>query len=303
MNIFSHFRRRRHDEGFILVLGGGGGRGLAHLGVLEVLQERHLKPDAIVGTSMGALVGAMYGLQPDAEQCIEQTLSFLKSDMFVKVKLPVMSQSIDEAWYDRLVAFAHQSLLFAKVVNGISVADVALLSKIVAFFCDGHDFADLKIPVYVTAVHYPTGECRLFSQADKVSLTKAVAASMAIPSVFDPVLIQGERYVDGGVVSEIPVVEAKSIAHPRQCVVAINVGARPSENFEAKNILEMMDWSINTKSLYLRAHSKNYADILIEPLVGFTQWHDFSKPEDEIEKGRQAARQMLPTLLRRLGRS
>ena len=73
MTFWKQLFSRKGDKGFILALGGGGGRGLAHLGVLDVLEEHKLKPDAIVGTSIGAMFGAMYAMQPDAKAVIERT--------------------------------------------------------------------------------------------------------------------------------------------------------------------------------------------------------------------------------------
>jgi NTE family protein len=108
--------------------------------------------------------------------------------------------------------------------------------------------------------------------------------------------------VDGGLASELPAREARMIAAPDQFVVAVNVGARPSPEEEPANVLAMVDWATRIKALYLRRYEKQCADVLIEPLVGFTQWHDFSNPDAEIEKGREAGRAMAPEILRRLGR-
>lgn len=92
------------------------------------------------------------------------------------------------------------------------------------------------------------------------------------------------------------------MASANQFVIAVNVGSRPHPDEEPKNVIAMLDWATRIKSLYLRQYKKAYADVLIEPLVGFTQWHDFSHPEAEIEKGRQAALEQLPEIMRKLGR-
>jgi len=125
---------------------------------------------------------------------------------------------------------------------------------------------------------------------------------MAIPGVFDPVKISGQKFVDGGVASDLPAREAQMVASPDQLVLAVNVGSRPSENNEPTNVYGMLDWTTQVKSLYLRKYNKTFADVLIEPLVGFTQWHDFSNPEQEIEKGRQAALEKMPELIDKLNR-
>lgn len=92
------------------------------------------------------------------------------------------------------------------------------------------------------------------------------------------------------------------VARADQLVLAVNVGARPRPDIEPKNVYGMLDWTTQVKSLYLRQANKRFADVIIEPLVGFTQWNDFSNIEQEIEKGRQAAMERMPELLEKLGR-
>jgi len=124
----------------------------------------------------------------------------------------------------------------------------------------------------------------MFSPDLDVVLARAIAASMAIPGVFDPVVIHGERFVDGSLASELPAKEAKMMASANQFVIAVNVGSRPHPDEEPKNVIAMLDWATRIKSLYLRQYKKAYADVLIEPLVGFTQWHDFPIRKRKLKK-------------------
>jgi len=290
------WKATKKPSGFVLALGGGGSRGLAHLGVLEVLEEHGLKPDAVVGTSIGALFASMYALEPDANKLHARVISFLGSDDFGKLKMPEIGDASDKnnTWLARLGAAARQSVWLTRAATGIAVADVNYLVEMANILCSERDFSDVKIPLYVTAVSFPCGDCHIFSKGD---LARSVAASMAIPGVFNPLEIDGERYVDGGLASELPAKEARMIAKSEQLVVAVNVGARPSEYDEPSNVIGMLDWSTRIKALYLRQYKKDFADVLIEPLVGFTQWNDFSNPEQEIERGRQAALEQMPKLI------
>lgn len=285
---------------FILALGGGGGRGLAHLGVLEVLEEHKLKPSAIIGTSIGALFGAMYALHPSVRDVRKEVESFLRSDAFVHLDLPVLDEAdaTDTSWLSRLTSAARQSVLYARAATDTAVANVEDLVDVVGTLCRGSDFSEAEIPLYITAVRFPSGECHLFSQGD---LLKAVAASMAIPGVFSPIEINGDLYVDGGLASELPAREATMIAKKNEIVVAVNVGTRPDPKLKPSHVISMLDWSTRVKSLYLRRYERGFADVLIEPLVAETEWHDFSNPEQEIERGREAAHQMMPELMKQLG--
>jgi len=290
---------KERKTGFVLALGGGGGRGLAHLGVLEVLEEHQLRPDAIVGSSIGALFGAMYAIQPDAQAVTARAMDILASESFNSLELPVLAEADiqDQSWLSRLTAAARQTMLFTRAATDRSIVDTEVLIHIAKTFAGGESFADALIPLHVTVVQFPSGECHLFSRETGASLPSAIAASMAIPGVFEPVEISGKKYVDGGVVSELPSKEARMVATSSQLVVAVNVGARPRADVEPTNVYGMLDWTAQIKSLYLRKYATEYADVLIEPLVAFTQWHDFSNPEQEIDKGRQAALEMMPKLI------
>jgi len=306
MNLLERIFEARTEKknGFVLALGGGGGRGLAHLGVLDVLEEHHLKPDAIVGSSIGALFGAMYAITPDAKLVIQRAAAILASETFSKLDLPTLDEADtqDQGWLSKLSAAAKQTLLYTRAATERSVADTDALVDIAFAFCGGESFKDAKIPMYVTAVEFPSGECHLFSLHSDAKLPCAIAASMAIPGVFDPVNIGAQKFVDGGVASDLPAMEAQMIASSDQLVLAVNVGARPSEDNEPSNVYGMLDWTTQVKSLYLRKYNKTFADVLIEPLVAFKQWHDFSNPEQEIEKGRQAALEKMPELIEKLNR-
>ncbi len=293
---------KKRDKGFVLALGGGGGRGLAHLGVLDVLEEHRLRPDAIVGSSIGSLFGAMYAIEPDAKKVIGKAKEVLASELFSRLTLPNLEEADqqDGSWLSRLTAAARQSILFTKAATDRAVADTDALIEVAETFCGGESFHDARIPLYITAVRFPSGECHLFSKDTDVKLACAIAASMAIPGVFDPVTVGGEKFVDGGLAAELPSKEARMVANADELVVGVNVGARPRPDVEPKNVYGMLDWSIQIKSLYLRQSKRSYCDVLIEPLVGFTQWHDFSNPDQEIQKGRDAALEKMPELIEKL---
>ncbi len=296
--------RQKKKTGFVLALGGGGGRGLAHLGVLDILEQHKLTPDAIVGSSIGALFGSMYAMNPDAKAVIHHACSILQSDKFSKLGLPAIegAGAQDQSWLARLSSAARQTLMYTKAATELALADTDALVDIVFAFCGGESFHDVKIPLYVTAVEFPGGDCNLFSANSDVKLPCAVAASMAIPGVFEPLMIGGKKYVDGGVASDLPAKEAQMVANSDQLVLAVNVGARPREDMEPVNVFGMRDWAAQIQALYLRKYNKTFSDVLIEPLVGFTQWQDFSNVEQEIEKGRQAALEKMPELIHQLKR-
>jgi len=296
---FSRLLPSRYN-GFVLALGGGGGRGLAHLGVLTAMEERQLRPDAIIGVSIGALFGAMYALEPDAAAVKKRALTFLQSDTMANLQLPQLQQGDDDngSFFDRWMALGRQSLLYMRAATDIALMDAELLITTADYLCSSHHFSDTQIPFSCTAVSFPQGGCEVFDQGD---LVHCVAASMAIPGIFSPVEVDGSLFVDGGMASEIPSMEARNRAADNQCVVAVNVGSKPSSAIFPSHMLGMLDWASLVKSYYLRRYDKEHAEVLIEPLVGDVQWDDFSHPEDEIARGYAAAEEKLDQLSALLG--
>ncbi|MCG6938116.1 MAG: patatin-like phospholipase family protein [Gammaproteobacteria bacterium] len=289
----------RNNKEFILALGGGGGRGLAHLGVIQALEEHDLKPTAIVGTSIGALFGGMYALTGSIEIVIERVRVVLTSEAFSHLELPHLTEAetTDHTWLGKLTAAARESVLYTRAATGSFLTDSAALLDIINNLCDGKGFADLKIGLHITSVRFPSGETEIFSRGD---LTKVIAASMAIPGVFEPININEQFFVDGGLACELPAKEAKMIAKPEQLVVAVDVGARPNPNKKPDTVIGMLDWAIRIKAYYLRQYKAQYADLIIDPMPGFRQWNDFSHPDQEIERGRQSAMEQIPNLIEML---
>ncbi len=298
----SLWRRFFRPRGFVLVLGGGGARGLAHLGVLQALEEEGLRPARIVGVSIGALFGALYAQRPDAGALIRRTLDLLGSDAFERLRLPEppAGEPEDEGWLARLSAVSRRLFVSTRLGTARAVADTEALLALMETLFGGAAFGDLAIPLSVLAVSFPSGEPATFGPPG-MPLARAVAASMALPGVFEPIAIGEERYLDGGLAGDLPIAHAREAAEGRP-VVAVNVGARPRPDREPGNVYEMLDWALQVRALHLRRMAKREADALIEPLPGFRQWNDFSDPEREIARGYEAAREAMPRLLSRIRR-
>ncbi len=157
-----------------LALGGGGSLGLAHLGILRVLEENNIQIDCISGSSIGAVVGAHYSLYKDLNRLEEDAFSFIKENRFSLFNVETVIERKDR------------------------------IKKIELFFDDvfgDHKFEDCKIPFACNALDLESGETVFLN---KGSLKKAVLASMSIPGVFDPVFYWGNWLVDGGFLDPIP---------------------------------------------------------------------------------------------------
>ncbi len=211
-----------------LVLSGGGTRGFAHLGAIKALEEEGITPDIISGVSAGSIVGALYADQQDAEEALKALIS--KNLMgFLKLMIPT----------DGLLKMTGFEKTLRKTLSA-------------------RTFEDLKIPLIIHAVNINTTE---YTRFDKGDLIQAIKASSSIPIVFPPVEIDGQQYLDGGLLNNFPVEPIKDSC---ETIIGINVNPLGPEN----NVKGLKKIAIRSFHLTMRNHAesrKYMCDIYIEP--------------------------------------
>jgi NTE family protein len=253
---------------FALVLGGGGARGLAHIGVLEVLEQAGLKPDLIIGCSAGAIVGSLYASRLDTK--------WLKSILLPKN---------------------------ASHFLGFQVSDfpVALLSNVgLEKFLQQHlgnkRFQDLQIPFVAVATNLQTGRLTPFFTGPVV---KPVLASSAIPGAFNPVELYNTYYVDGGVADPVPVQTARDLH--AQFVLAVEVPQKLSSEPPA-NMLDVMWRSLIINYSVLSKQNASKADLVIEVPIADVGMFSDDRNINLYLLGREKAIEALPEIQRRLAK-
>lgn len=249
-----------------LALGGGGAKGLAHIGVLEVLQENEIPIGVIAGTSMGALIGGMYALENDIDVVYEYVRQTIDGKL-----LPV----------------------FFDMPQGGGFSSGTRALKLIDAFVDKKTFKQTKIPFVATATDVKTGSAVTL---DDGPLATAIRASISYPPVFDPVRAGKRLLVDGGIVAEVPVAQARALGVDR--VIAVNVDNDYRFNDE-KNMTPAALSRLSLKLLMrsVAAYSSADADIVVTPKVGdISVWMDFGKLDDIILRGRKAAEKALPQI-------
>lgn len=246
-----------------VVLGSGGARGYAHIGVLEVLENMGIQPDLIVGTSAGSIVGSIYASGKTSQQLRQIALDMKPND--------VRDIKID------LKGF----------FEGKKVQDY--VNKQV-----GHvPLQDLKIPMYVVATALQQGQRVVFNYGDT---GQAVRASVSIPSMFIPTKIAGIEYVDGGLVSPVPVHVARELG--ADIVIAVDILAQPI-NTETNNVWGLFNQNINIMQNRLAAEELKDADVVIQPnLREKSHIFDVRGREMTMQAGKDAATQQIEQLTR-----
>lgn len=275
------------DHALVLALSGGGARGLSHIGVLQALEREGIKPDLVTGTSMGALVGAMYCLHGTSKDLERITGVVIESEEFQRFGLDeiVASQANDggpkslEEWGSQVRRF----WAFSKMVRKQAIVESELLEDVLRNMLGNATFNDLKIPFVAIATDLISGQD---VHLVKGSLAKAVQASSALPGVFPPVKMGRMLLVDGGVTKNVPIPDKDEIPVPHKVIVVdvMRSLADKGPYSSGVDILSRTDWitMIHLNQFYLKM-----ADLVLVPQVRSIHWADFSGYRKIVQAGRE----------------
>jgi len=277
-----------------LALGGGGARGLAHIGVLKVLEREKIQVDLIVGTSMGAIVGAMYAQLKDAAAVEAKVLSFVDEFLRKRQWLNILSNNKSETRQSLLVElsnYVQKRYLGFKALTRISLETKNSLYDPLRKVLIDNDIEDNAIPFAAVAIDLLKGIPRVFSRGPIID---AVYASSAIEGVFPPLERDGMLLADGGPVNITPVQVAKELGAQRVIAVDVHQRIRKAEKFA--NGLEVIMRADNIGLDRLRQIELSLADVVISPNVRSIHWANFYKARECIRRGQQAARVAMPDI-------
>jgi len=245
-----------------LALGGGGAKGLAHIGVIKVLEKYGIPIDFIAGTSMGALVGGWYATRKKIK--ILETL-FLEID-------DSETYSMNHVMRER---------------KGVLFRDKDVMRRLESALQD-LTFTDCQIPFAVVATDVATGERVIINEG---RLADAVRASVSLPLIFKPVKRDGRLLMDGGFVDPVPADVVREMG--ADFVIAVDVSSRwlnvSEANLEVKDIPATMSEVFSAVEYQVAKLILKYADIILRPAVLNYDWLAFNKAEEIIEKGRDEA--------------
>ena len=258
---FKNLKKDAKKPIIALVLGSGGARGYAHIGAIEILEKNNIHPDFIVGTSAGSIVGSLYASGKNSSELREIALNLKAND--------VRDVTLDKKGF----------------FEGKKVED--FINKEV----NNTPLQSLKIPMYVIATELKEGKKVVFNYGNT---GQAVRASVAIPSMFIPTKIGDDEYVDGGLVSPVPVDVAKKLG--ADIVIAVDILAQPVHT-ETSNIWGLFNQNINIMQKHLAQEELKGADIVIQPdLREKVHIFDVSGREITMLAGQNAAQKVMPEI-------
>ena len=243
-----------------LALGSGGARGLAHIGVIQVLEEHEVSIDVVAGSSIGSLVGALYGSGNDGE-----ALHLIASNATLLKIMPLFDPSLRHGF-----------------LGGTK------LERLIKTFVGGRRVEDCRIPLAVIATDLRSGEVVIFREGD---LSSVVRASISVPWVFRPVKIDGRLLADGGLSMPVPAEPVRDIG--ADVVIAVDLDwERPVSDpsgVQEPGAREMGNTSLALLRRHLAAQDARYADVVVRPRFGReVRWDGFLDPEELVSRGREA---------------
>jgi NTE family protein len=236
-----------------LALGGGAARGFAHIGVIQALEESGIRPDLVVGTSAGSLVAALYASGKTSAELIQLA--------------DAMDESAITDW-----AFPGRGLIRGEA-----------LARFVRQHTAGKTLEQMPLPLGIVATDLDSGAPILFQRGDP---GVAVRASSAVPAVFQPVRIGTREYVDGGLVSPVPVRFARQMG--AELVIAVDISAAPEGNATG-DPMRMLLQTFAIMGRSINGFELRDADVVLRPRLPGVSGADFAARKRVIQAGREAA--------------
>jgi len=262
MALFSFLKKKRS---ITLVLGGGSARGIAHIGVLKVLERERIPIDMIVGTSMGALIGASYALG-------------ISLDHMEKIACAFTTNKLLDPAVPRMGLLAGKRL-----------------EAVVKEITENKGFSDCRIPLAVVATDIERNEEIVYREGD---LSKVIRASCSWPGIFNPVRIDGRLMVDGGVKNSVPTKIAKELNS--DYILAVDVGFCVKRG-KIENIFQMILQSFQIMGHELNKYQAREADGTIEVDLGDIDQTAFNRARESIKIGYAAAEAQIGSIKESLG--
>lgn len=264
----SLFREQPKAPVVALVLGSGAARGFAHIGVIKALEAQGIRPNLVLGSSAGSVIAALY------------------ASGYSALELNRIGLNLDEA------ALADWAYPFAGRFGGLIKGDA--LQTMVNREVQNRSIEQMTIPLGIVATELQTGKGVLFRRGDT---GLAVRASCAVPGVFQPALIQGREYVDGGLVAPVPVRYAHEMG--ANFVIAVNISS-DTTSFNSTGTLGLLQQTINIMQHSINQYELARADVVITPQLKQMGSADFRSRNAAILAGELAAKEKIAEIKDRL---
>jgi len=269
-----------------LALGGGGARGLAHIGVLRVLEKEGIKPRAIAGCSIGSLIGGLYAYYGNSEKVEKFILEAIKNPVFRVLgfdKLEGYNKNDSRNYFEHFLDYLGERIKAIMALERIAYFEGAQADEVFRILPD--------VPIEKFRIKYSAVATDLISGREinitSGSLRQAIRASSTIPGIFPPVKLDGHLLIDGSATDTIPAGKLRNLGADR--VIAVDVSHDLKSASGPRNVYDVMFRTEAITSHHLSRLRLKEADIVIVPDVKHLSWTDFSRSDEIIKAGETAA--------------
>lgn len=276
-----------------LALGGGGARGLAHIGVLKTLEKHHIPINLISGTSIGAVIAGLYAIYGNSQKIEEIASNWINSEVYRKLNVDFLrkvEQGETVTWRRKIFDLARDFYILALTRKKESILKPEVVEEVINSLFPDIDISDCKVPLAIVA-------CDLISLDEVVftrgSLRKAVQASMSIPGIFPPIRIGDKLLVDGGAANIIPTQILRKMGADLVIASEINSVLPPVSAKDDLVGIKLASRANYITSKLLWEEKLKHADIVISPQVKTIHWANFKKGDFCIRKGEEATEEKI----------
>ncbi|GAB1401271.1 hypothetical protein MASR1M68_01820 [Elusimicrobiota bacterium] len=281
-----------------IALGGGGARGLAHIGILKVFEENNIKFDLIAGTSMGSVIGALYAIEQDVDKIQKILKDYLFNKMFSKLNMEKLQGDAQSASAKSLIRKAREFVKYGASNEANSFFANSMLEDMINTIIPDIDLKDTKIPLACVATDITNGKEKIFT---KGPLRKIVLASTSIPGVFPPVNIDGIWYTDGAHVNVTPVSVARLMG------ADFVIGSDVKSKLKTLDVVPVNSRDIMNRCNFIANHLFyeiliKEANVVLEPNIKQISWSEFNKFNLMVNEGEKEAKSKLPLIKQEIGK-
>jgi NTE family protein len=270
-----------------LALGGGGARGFAHIGVLKVLERENIRPDIIVGTSVGSIVGGALASGMTVNQIEERAYSFLESDVYASSELKAMGDAeggAEQRMSSRIQNYFRTKIRLASALYKPGILPLEAMEKCIDYFIPDIKIEETEITFRAVATDLKTGDCVIL---EKGPLRRALLASSVVPGAFSPIEINGKHLSDGGIICTVPV--GCTLKEGADKVIAIAIDRDIILSSALHTAVDIYVRAGEIQGYHLEGYELSRADLVIRPELGSIHWTDFSRSPELIALGEVAA--------------
>ncbi|MBC8255926.1 MAG: patatin-like phospholipase family protein [Candidatus Marinimicrobia bacterium] len=265
-----------------LVLGGGGARGLGHIGVLKALENHSIPIHMVAGTSIGSVIGAMYAATLDPHWVENKFKEFIDSEAYKRIGLHrlVPTSQPNSSIFQTAATYMKNQIIINLANDRLGIIKQERLSEIIDYLLPVKTFEELKIPFSCLAVDLNSGKDVVFNSGN---LAEAIVASSAIPGYIPPIEKDGLLLTDGAVSCPVPVKTVRKMGADFR--ISVDVGLNHFEPLKNPNLLQVLGRAEQIASTRLGEVKSEKADITIRPDTMNVFWAEFDKIDQLIKLG------------------